>query len=165
MPLNLAKNIEYLFLTRAGLIILVALMLMYGCSSAPRFTSEKNLPLPEKVEKEDLQQKYSDLINPVKSITGLASFYSDKFNGRITANGETYKMYGLTAAHNTFPFNTIIRVTNLNNNKNIIVRVNDRMPLHPERIIDLSYGAAILLDMIKDGVVNVRLDILEWGKN
>lgn len=148
-----------------GFLILVALIFIYGCSASPRFTNEKNLPLPEKVEREKIQEKYSDISTPVESITGLASYYSDKFNGKVTANGETYKMYGLTAAHNSFPFNTIIRVTNLSNNKNVVVRVNDRMPLHPERIIDLSYGAAILLDMIKDGVVNVRLDILEWGKN
>lgn len=162
---NLEKNNNYNFLLRPGLVILFAFVLMYGCSSAPRFTTKKNLPLPEKVQADETLQKYSDRLNAVESITGLASYYSDKFNGKITANGETYKMYGLTAAHNTFPFNTIMRVTNLKNSKSIVVRVNDRMPLHTERIIDLSYGAAILLDMIKDGVVNVRLDILEWGKN
>jgi rare lipoprotein A len=151
--------------TLRSILIFFLVMFLYSCSSSPRFTNEKNLPIPEKVERDSIQEKYNELNKPIQSITGPASFYSDKFNGKVTANGETYKMYGLTAAHNSFPFNTIIRVTNLKNNKSIVVRVNDRMPLHPERIVDLSYGAAILLDMVKDGVVDVRLDILEWGKN
>ena len=148
-----------------SILIVATGVFLYSCSSSPRFTNEKNPPLPEKVTRDSIQNKYKDIDTPVHSISGPASFYSDKFNGKVTSNGETYKMYGLTAAHNSFPFNTIIRVTNLKSNKSIVVRVNDRMPLHPERIVDLSYGAAILLDMVKDGVVNVRLDILEWGKN
>lgn len=136
----------------------------YSCTSSVRFTSEKKENKLPAIKEEKSQQKYFDNKEVLKSIEGLASFYSDKFNGRVTANGEIYKMYGLTAAHNSFPFNTLIRVTNLKNNKSIIVRVNDRMPLHPERLIDLSYGAAILLDMVNDGVVKVKLDILEWGK-
>lgn len=146
------------------LYFLIIALLFYACSSSPRFTSEKKVTKKPVIQEDKSQQKYFDNKEILKSIEGLASFYADDFNGKVTANGETYKMYGLTAAHNSFPFNTLIRVTNLKNNRSIIVRINDRMPLHPERIIDLSYGAAILLDMVKDGVVKVKLDILEWGK-
>lgn len=94
---------------------------------------------------------------------GTASYYADKFHGRTTANGETYDMYGLTAAHNFFPFGTEIRVTNLMNGRSCVIRINDRMPVHPDRIIDLSYGTARELDMIKAGITTVRLEILKWG--
>ncbi|PIQ11285.1 MAG: hypothetical protein COW71_01040 [Ignavibacteriales bacterium CG18_big_fil_WC_8_21_14_2_50_31_20] len=83
----------------------------------------------------------------------------------MTANGEIYNMYELTAAHKTYPFNTMIRVTNLANNKTVIVRVNDRGPVPENRIIDLSLGAAIQLGMDNAGVQEVRLEIIEFGIN
>ena len=79
---------------------------------------------------------------PVFEETGTASWYGDKFHGRRTANGERYDMYAYTAAHKTLPFGTILRVTNLDNNKSILVRVNDRGPFVRGRIIDLSRVAA-----------------------
>nr|MDA3859837.1 septal ring lytic transglycosylase RlpA family protein [Melioribacteraceae bacterium] len=72
-------------------------------------------------------------------------------------------MYELTAAHRTYPFNTMIRVVNLKNNKTIIIRINDRGPFVEGRIIDLSLGAAIQLGMDKTGIQEVRLEIIEWG--
>ena len=72
-------------------------------------------------------------------------------------------MYELTAAHKTYSFNTMIRVTNLSNNKTVIVRINDRGPFVDNRIIDLSLGAAMQLDMVDSGVQEVQLDIIEWG--
>ena len=109
------------------------------------------------------KQEYNNL-PPVKVIEGLASFYADKYHRQKTANGEVYDMFGLTAASPDLPFDTILRVTNLKNNRSAIIRVNDRMPRHPERIIDLSYGTAKKLDMVEDGVVWIKLEILEWGK-
>jgi rare lipoprotein A len=100
----------------------------------------------------------------IESVVGLASYYSEPFHGRETSNGEIFDKYGLTAAHNSWAFNTLIKVTNLGNNKSINVRINDRMPKHPARIIDLSYGTALQLDMLNDGVVKVRLDVLRWGQ-
>lgn len=91
---------------------------------------------------------------------GLASFYSDKFRGKITASGEVYDQRKLTAAHRTLPFNTRIRVTNLNNKRAIIVKVNDRGPFTKDRILDLSKAAAIKLGFIKNGVTKVMLEIL-----
>jgi rare lipoprotein A len=72
-------------------------------------------------------------------------------------------MYKKTAAHKSLPFNTMLEVTNLENNKSVIVRVNDRGPFVGDRILDLSYGAAREIDMLSSGVVEVRIKILKWG--
>lgn len=91
----------------------------------------------------------------------IASYYADKFHGRTTANGEVFNMYGYTAAHKTLPFNTIVKVTNLENGKSISVRINDRGPFIPGREIDLSKAAAIKLDMMKRGTAKVSLEIIQ----
>ena len=91
---------------------------------------------------------------------GPASWYGKFFHGRQTASGETYNMYEMTAAHPDLPLGTRVRVTNLKNSKAVIVRVNDRGPLVPGRIIDLSYGAAQVLGFSEKGVQRVRLDIV-----
>jgi rare lipoprotein A len=94
---------------------------------------------------------------------GLASYYSTEFHGRKTSSGEIFDKDALTAAHRTFPFGTILLVTNLKNGKQVEVKVNDRGPVKPERIIDLSYGAAKEIDLIKEGLVRVRVEVVEWG--
>lgn len=92
--------------------------------------------------------------------TGMASWYGRKFHGRTTASGEIYDMYALTAAHKTLPLPSYVRVTNLENGREIIVRVNDRGPFHSDRIIDVSYAAAVKLGMIEEGTVRVRIEAL-----
>ncbi len=92
--------------------------------------------------------------------TGMASWYGPNFHGKQTANQEVYNMYDLTAAHQTLPFGTRVMVTNLNNNRSAEVRINDRGPFVKNRIIDLSYAAARMLDMIGSGTAPVRLEIL-----
>ena len=91
---------------------------------------------------------------------GVASWYGKDFHGRSTANGETYDMYGLSAAHKTLPIPTWVEVTHLDNGRRIIVRVNDRGPFIDGRIIDLSYGAASELDMIESGTARVEVRAL-----
>lgn len=93
----------------------------------------------------------------------MASWYGPGFDGRRTANGERYNMNGISAAHKTLPFDTIVRVTNLNNGRSVDVRINDRGPFVKNRVIDLSKGAARKIDMINAGVVPVRLQILRYG--
>lgn len=88
---------------------------------------------------------------------GVASWYGKKFHGNLTSNREIYDMYEMTAAHKTLPLPTYVRVRNLRNNKSIIVRVNDRGPFVHNRIIDLSYAAALKLDMVKDGTSMVEV--------
>jgi len=94
--------------------------------------------------------------------TGKASFYHDKFQGRETSNGEEYNQNDFTAAHRTLPFNTIVHVTNKQNNKNVIVRINDRGPFKKSRIIDLTRSAAMKLGMIPFGVVPVKIQPLTF---
>ncbi|NEW61342.1 septal ring lytic transglycosylase RlpA family protein [Sulfurovum sp. bin170] len=92
--------------------------------------------------------------------TGKASWYGKQFNGRLTASGERYNMYDFTAAHRTLPFNTMVEVTNLQNGRSIIVRVNDRGPYAKGRIMDLSYLAAKKLGYVKKGVAKLKLKVL-----
>jgi peptidoglycan lytic transglycosylase len=95
---------------------------------------------------------------------GIASWYGTKFHGRRTSSGETYDMYAMTAAHKNLPLPTYVKVTNLGNGKYIIVKVNDRGPFHENRIIDLSYTAAIKLDIIKKGTGLVEIRAIEPGQ-
>lgn len=90
----------------------------------------------------------------------IASFYAEKFHGCITANGETFDMNAFTAAHKTLPFNTLLKVTNLANNKSVTVRINDRGPFIEGREIDLSKAAAIAIDMVDTGTANVQIEIV-----
>ena len=89
--------------------------------------------------------------------TGYASWYGEKFHGHKTSNGEIYDMYAMSAAHKHLPIPSYAKVTNLENGKTVIVRVNDRGPFHDGRIIDLSYAAAYKLDMLKKGTARVRV--------
>ena len=91
---------------------------------------------------------------------GLASWYGKQFHGRATASGEDFDMFELTAAHKRIPLGTYVKVTNLRNGKWVIVRVNDRGPYVGDRIMDLSYSAARMLNF-RDGVERVRLDLIE----
>lgn len=92
--------------------------------------------------------------------TGNASYYGKKFHGRLTSNGDVYDMYAFTAAHRSLPLPSYARVTNLANGKSVVVRVNDRGPFHSNRIIDLSYAAAVKLDYRKQGTARVRVEAL-----
>ncbi|MFT2092718.1 septal ring lytic transglycosylase RlpA family protein [Paraglaciecola sp. 2405UD69-4] len=99
------------------------------------------------------------------SSTGKASWYGQKFHGHLTANGETYDMFKMSAAHKTLPLPSFVRVTNLENGKQAIVRVNDRGPFHNSRLIDLSYAAALKLDMLRTGVSDVKVDVIHIDQN
>jgi rare lipoprotein A len=98
---------------------------------------------------------------------GIASYYGGKFHGRKTASGEIYHKDSLTAAHKILPFGTVLKVTNLKRNTSVIVRVTDRLPMSSKRQIDLSLAAASKLEMLRDGVGNVKIeaiDLLELDK-
>ena len=95
---------------------------------------------------------------------GIASWYGPGFDGRHTANGEIYDMNGISAAHKTLPFGTIVQVVDLETGKSVIVRINDRGPFIKGRIIDLSKGAAEKLGIIDKGITKVGLRILRWPK-
>ncbi|MDA0146890.1 septal ring lytic transglycosylase RlpA family protein [Vibrio sp. LaRot3] len=95
---------------------------------------------------------------------GQASWYGKKFHGHLTSNGEIYDMYSMTAAHKTLPLPSYVKVTNTDNGKTTIVRVNDRGPFHPGRIIDLSYAAATKLDVVRTGTANVEIEVITVEK-
>jgi len=94
---------------------------------------------------------------------GKASWYGKQFHRRLTASGERYNMYSMTAAHRTYALNTILRVTNLANHKSVRVRVNDRGPFYRSRDIDLSYGAARKIGLTHKGVGRVKIEVLSSG--
>jgi len=95
---------------------------------------------------------------------GVASWYGKKFHGRLTSNREPYDMYAMTAAHKTLPLPTYVQVRNLQNNKTVVVRVNDRGPFLHNRIIDLSYAAALKLDMVKEGTSLVEVTAISFDQ-
>ncbi len=99
--------------------------------------------------------------NPKPYQVGKASWYGKSFHGKTTASGEPYDMFQFTAAHRQLPLGTLVKVTNLDNGRSVVVRVNDRGPVPRSRIIDLSYGAARMLGIPGHGVEPVRLDVVQ----
>jgi len=124
---------------------------LIGCVASPRFTSAKTSSSGE-----------SEMMTTEE---GVASYYADEFNGRITSNGEKYDMNQLTAAHRTLPFNSRVRVTNTDNGQSVVVRINDRGPFKDDRIIDLSLAAAKAISLIMTGTAHVRLEVIERGES
>jgi rare lipoprotein A len=101
---------------------------------------------------------------PASELQGLASYYAEPYHGRRTASGEVFDSYQeLTAAHRTLPFNTVVKVTNQENGKDVEVRINDRGPFVDGRVIDLSFKAAREIDMVRAGVAPVKLTVLKQG--
>lgn len=92
---------------------------------------------------------------------GVASYYGEKFHGRKTANGETFNMYKMTAAHRVLPLGTMIRVTHLTNGRRVVVKVNDRGPFIEGRVLDLSFAAALELEMVAAGTAEVMIEIIQ----
>ena len=106
---------------------------------------------------------YPTMVSVGDTSSGIASWYGKDFHGKKTSNGETYNMNDMTAAHKTFPMNTMLKVTNLKNNKSVVVRVNDRGPFVGTRIIDLSYLAATRLGLADVGTGPVGLEVLGFS--
>jgi rare lipoprotein A len=132
--------------------LLVAGFILAGCSgSYPRFTSRDATALNTR----DLS---------AHELHGVASYYAEEFNGRKTSNGEVYDMNGLTAAHRTLPFNTVVRVTSRETGRSVVVRINDRGPFKGDRVIDLSLAAARKIGLLLNGTASVDVEIVEWGK-
>jgi rare lipoprotein A len=102
--------------------------------------------------------------NPHPYQVGTASWYGEDFEGKPTASGEPFNMYDLTAAHPRLPLGTLVKVTNLRNRRAVVVRINDRGPVVPGRIIDVSYSAAKVLKFQGQGIQRVRLDVVPARK-
>ena len=163
-------------MAKRGLIAFIIILILASCSSAPRYGRaegalkyKKAASAPSKKSKPKNKAIFIDPktvntnVKHKKRMVGISSFYAEDFHGKLTANGEVYDMYGLTAAHKTLPLNTVARVTNLENGKSLILRINDRGPYIQGRMLDCSYGAAKKLDFIQQGKTKVQVDVIEWG--
>lgn len=119
--------------------------LISSCQSVVRYSGNSESPLPTSIRAKE----------------GMATYYASEFHGRKTASGEIYDMNQLTAASVDLPLGTTVRVTNLENRKSVVVRINDRMPKNSKgRIIDLSLAGAKAIDLVQSGVVRVRIEVL-----
>ena len=149
---------------RISIFILLLFFLIESCSPSPRYSSKSksNVSSSKKIVKKNKKKTFN---KNKKIFTGVSSYYGPKFHGKLTANGEVYDMYGVTAAHKEIPLNTVARVTNLDNGKSLILRINDRGPYIDGRILDCSYGAAKKLDFLTEGTANVKIEVIEWGDN
>jgi len=152
-----------------ALFTLAALLALAGCGSVNPYPQHVYSTPPAKRGQYDPKTKPYTVLGrtyyPLKSAAGydeigLASWYGADFHGRKTANGQTYDMYGVSAAHKTLPLGSRVRVTNLENNRSVVLTINDRGPFVNERILDLSYGAARKLGTVQTGVAKVRVTSL-----
>jgi rare lipoprotein A len=162
-----------------GLLVLLALgLLLSGCATTGQDMGTtgaagepKDTPVP-KVEPLSRQgnavsyvvkgKRYHTLRDASGHVEkGMASWYGKRFHGRRTSNGERYDMHAMTAAHKNLPLPSVVKVTNLDNGRSTVVRVNDRGPFHGNRVIDLSYAAATKLDMVQRGSAKVEIQVLD----
>ncbi len=155
---------------------------IFGCSTTPQMVEKDGAgkaidtslipnatPKPEIVTKAGNKSPYEVFgktywvlpSNRGYKESGVASWYGTKFHGRLTSNGEIYNMYGMTAAHKSLPIPSYARVTNTENGRSIVVRINDRGPFHDERIIDLSYVGAMKLGYADKGTAKVIVEAIE----
>jgi rare lipoprotein A len=122
--------------------------------------SQSQIQIPENgPTQNEIPLKQVEENEPVFTQNGLATYYADSFHGKRTAYGEKYDKFEFTAAHRTLPLNTKVKVTSINNNKSVIVRINDRGPHGANRIIDLSRAAAKEIDLIRNGVAKVKIEV------
>ena len=167
------------------LLLLTPLVLLSGCSTVSQIASiiapdddptrpAREVAVADAVPKHEPLCKYGNMpsykvlgksYQPMRSAvgfseSGIASWYGPNFHGKPTSCMEEYDMYKMTAAHKTLPLPSYVEVTNVENNKKVVVRVNDRGPFHEGRIIDLSYSAAWKLDVIKKGSAKVKIRVL-----
>jgi rare lipoprotein A len=142
-------------------LAIVFAVVSLGAAQSPIKSVPATKPAPAAKQTVTVSQK-KPAQRPAKPYqVGTASWYGREFHGKTTASGEPFNMFDLTAAHPRLPLGTWVRVTNLRNGKEVVVKINDRGPIVPDRIIDLSYGAARALQLKAYGLQKVRLDVVE----
>ena len=139
-------------------LAIACLIVGLGAAQGPNISEAKPAPTSS-IQSKSVVRKQVEKTKPYQ--IGTASWYGEIFQGKPTASGEPYEMYDMTAAHLTLPMGSYVKVTNLRNGKAVVVRVNDRGPIVPGRIIDLSYGAAQALQFRHRGIQRVRLDLVD----
>jgi len=143
--------------------IIIFNLLILSCSVAPRYNSNQGASNSYKFDSKT--NKKIDYKKYKKTYYGVSSWYGPNFHGKLTANGEVFDMYGVTAAHKKLPLNTVAKVTNTDNGKSLILRITDRGPFVKGRILDCSMGAAKKLGFHTLGTANVKIEIIELGDN
>lgn len=160
---------------RTGVVMIAAALLLSACGGGGSVKPEPRRPAPIAPGDDAPRSKYGNpesyevygktyRVLPTArgySERGLASWYGEDFHGKRTSSGEPYNMHAMTAAHKTLPLPTYVRVTNLQNRREIIVRVNDRGPFHDDRIIDLSFAAATELGIVRNGTAEVEVTTVD----
>ena len=154
-------------------ILIFLVVLMTACGDPTPTYRVRVLDTPSQPDLHPTQKPYTVNDREYRPIAnaegfreeGLASWYGKDFHGRKTSNGETYDMYAMTAAHKTLPMNVHLKVTNLDNGKSTVVRINDRGPFVKKRIIDLSYSAAQKLGVVGPGTAPVRIEALGYQES
>ena len=149
-------------------LIIIGMIFLCSCTSAPRYHYSPQPAKPKKSSgQKQSRQKPPPLLIKGSQHTAVftASYYghNDGFHGKKSANGEIFDKNAMTAAHKTLPFGTVLKVTCPKTGKSVNVRINDRGPYIAGRDIDLSYGAAVKLGLIKHGVGKVRVTVVKWG--
>ncbi len=139
---------------------IACLVVGLGAAQGPNISEATAAPVSSVHKQPEVRQQ---VVKTKPYQVGTASWYGQIFDGKPTASGEPYDMYDMTAAHLTLPMGSYVRVTNLRNGRAVVVRVNDRGPIVPGRIIDLSYGAAQALNFKARGLQRVRLDLVDSG--
>jgi len=143
--------------------IIIFNLLILSCSVAPRYNSTQSTTNSYNLESNS--NKKVDYKKYKKTYYGVSSWYGPNFHGKLTANGEVFDMYGVTAAHKKLPLNTVAKVTNTDNGKSVILRITDRGPFVKGRVLDCSMGAAKKLGFYTLGTANVKIEIIELGDN
>ena len=139
------------------IVFFLIFFFLISCTVSPRYNSS-NSNYKKTKSNNSVRKKTNQTI-----YEGISSWYGPNFHGKLTANGEIFDMYGTTAAHKTLPLNSIVRVTNLENYKSLILKINDRGPYVGDRILDCSFGAAKKLGFDKLGTTTVKIEIIEFG--
>ena len=171
-----------------NIILIIALLFLSACAelNLVNHLSKKIINSTESIKDNDKNYENKKIVKPYYKVgnpysingikyipkedpnyfeEGVASWYGPKFDGKLTANGEIFDQYAVTAAHRTLPIPSLVKVTNLENNRNIVLRINDRGPFVGDRIIDLSYKSAQLLGIIEKGTGKVRVEIIDYGEH
>jgi len=147
-----------------SLIVILLLFMMLGfmgCASAPRYLYTS----PKTGATNDDKNALLLLKNSNRTAVLTASYYGADFHGKLTSSGEVFDMNGMTAAHKSLPFGTVLQVTYPPTGQSVTVVVNDRGPFVPGRDLDLSYGAARKIGLVNDGTGKVKVKVLKWGNN
>jgi len=143
-------------------LIMVVMGTIFACSSQKKYqtTGINKRQVHQRFSSEKTDQKRQKELEKGKVYYMVCSYYGLKFHGKQTSNGEIFDMYKFTCAHKYLPFNTVLRVTNEDNGCSVVVRVNDRGPFIEGRDLDLSYAAALQINLIGEGVKILKVEII-----